>query len=311
MAMGSADHYLAQNGPSAGTRLSLLRAGNIQAEILPDRGMDIGRLWSEGVQYAWTLPTGFTSPAPLSSSNDWISVFGGGLLTTCGPENFGAASKDGDHTVPTHGSFSQIRFTIIEEQSTERGITLTGRGHYSHLFGDSWEILRGITITSDSNVVVEDTLTNIGYRKQPVLMLYHVNLGGDFLSPQATISSEADVTRYSSTPSFEDDWSTYGSALAVNEETVYVHSFPTPAHTTVSNPELRAQVTVSSDSLPHLFQWKFRRHDRFALGIEPASASSLGGRTQAAAGAPWLDPGFSWSHKLTIALGKTADSAQS
>lgn len=299
------DHYLVQNGPSFGTRLLLIRAGDLQLELLPDRGFDIGRVWFEGSQIAWTLPSGFGSPPPMSQANDWISSFGGGLLTTCGPENFGSSSEVEGFPFSLHGSFTNLRFELLSAEQNDEHVILKAKAEYAHLSGDSWEIVRVVTVSKANRIQVFDSLKNTGYQEQPVLVLFHVNLGGQLLSDTLEIESPHKVHRYSDDPGYEDSWSSFGAPNLVNKETVYLHNSSKPIWVRAMNQDTGITVGVSSDSLCNLFQWKFRRKDRFALGLEPATSNTLEGRMKAIDLAPKIAPETSWNHILTIEVSRT------
>lgn len=300
--MNSVESYLVQNGPSAGSRLVLSRAGDLTVEILPDRGMDIGRVWWRGKQLSWILPQGIPGPGVVSASNDWLANFGGGLLTTCGPENFGSGSLNQSASYPLHGSFTNLKFEIQIQRSSEIESVVSGKATYSPLFGESWQIHRGITISSSGQISVQDDLLNIGISSQPVLMLYHVNLGGDFLSSRVRVTSPNGASKLTEAEGFSDTWEIFGDAHAFNTETVYLHQSHEPIWAVAYNPDSELSVRVSSDVLSNLFQWKFRRRDRFVLGLEPASSNTLQGRSKSQENAPWVDPGQSWKHELLVQI---------
>lgn len=298
----SVDNYLVQNGPSSGQRLVLIRSGELAIEVLPDRGLDVGRAWWRGKQFALSLPGGIGMPNSKSPQNDWISNFGGGLLVTCGPENFGSSSHDENVSYPTHGSFTNLQFTLVGQETTAEAATVTGVGVYAPLFGESWRISRSISLYDQSRITVSDTLTNVGVREQPVMMLYHVNLGGHFLDEDVTITSPSNPTRLSAKAAFSDEWASFGSGHSEIVESVYLHQSDRPIWATASNVSLDIAVKVSSSSLTNLFQWKYRRSDRWALGLEPASSNSLKGRSESKTNAAKVSPGETWQHQLTIQL---------
>lgn len=304
--MNSVESYLVQNGPSAGSRLIVLRAGEITAEVLPDRGLDIGRVWWKGVQIAWLLPQGIVGPGSISAGNDWLANFGGGLLTTCGPENFGAPGISDSRAYPLHGSFTNLKFEIQNQQTSENEVLVSGRATYSPLFGESWQISRTISLKSSGQVSVRDAFLNVGVVSQPILQLYHVNLGGGFLSSAVQVTSPNGATKVTQQEELTDSWEVFGDAHSLNLETVYLHQSEEPIWATAHNPALSLSVRVSSDKLSNLFQWKFRRKDRFVLGLEPASSNTLEGRTKALDSAPIVTPGQLWEHELKVQISETA-----
>lgn len=300
--MNSVESYLVQNGPSTGSRLIVSRSGDLTVEILPDRGMDIGRVWWRGKQLSWLLPQGIPGPGIVSAGNDWLANFGGGLLTTCGPENFGAGSLKESPPYPLHGSFTNLKFEIQNQQSSEAGSLVSGTGTYSPLFGESWQVSRTLSIDVSGQISVRDDLLNVGVVSQPVLLLYHVNLGGDFLSSQVQVTSPVGASRLTPPEDFADTWETFGEPHTLNSETVYHHQSREPIWAVAHNPDSKLSVRVSSDRLVNLFQWKYRRKDRFVLGLEPASSNTLEGRYKSQESAPSIEPGQSWKHELLVEI---------
>lgn len=299
----SIDHYLAMSGPGSGMRITLLRAGDWEVEVVPDRGMDIGRSWWRGKQVAWIDGPSIPAAGAIAPGDTWLETFRGGLLATCGPENFGRPSKNGSYAVPLHGSWTRLRFDITESRVSSGRALLQGTGWYSSLFGDRWEIDREINVSAREGVIVRDRLINRGAERQPVLVLYHVNLGGELIGPTSRVSSNGRVDLISSPAPFDDSWDVFGPAHEHSIETVYRHlSTAQPIAAVAMSPETGMSATISSSSLSTLFQWKYRRHDRQVLGMEPATSTTLAGREQALADAPWREIGEEWTHTLGVSV---------
>jgi hypothetical protein len=82
----------------------MVTGGGLEAEIHPDRAMDLGQVTFDGIPGAWMSPAGLTHPAPYEPrGTEWLGTFGGGLVATCGLDTFGPPSIDGDVELGLHG----------------------------------------------------------------------------------------------------------------------------------------------------------------------------------------------------------------
>ncbi|MDQ4137723.1 MAG: aldose 1-epimerase family protein, partial [Actinomycetota bacterium] len=99
------DRLVEEEGPARGARrIRLVTGGGLEAEIHPDRALDLGQVTYRGVPVAWISPTGMVAPTLTSShGRDWLRSFGGGLLATCGLDTFGPATIDEGKDYPMHG----------------------------------------------------------------------------------------------------------------------------------------------------------------------------------------------------------------
>src|SRR5206468_1178884 len=94
--LGGIDRYVIDDGPARGVRaLCVNTGGGLRYRVLVDRGLDIDQAFFN--QYSLTFLThkGTTAPTRgLDRGLDWLKGFGGGLLTSCGPFNFGSPCSD-------------------------------------------------------------------------------------------------------------------------------------------------------------------------------------------------------------------------
>ena len=81
----------------------------MKVQLLPERGLDVGEAWFAGRQLAWLSGRGFGA-----WNGDWTESWGGGLVTTCGLDNVGAASEG----IGLHGTYSSLvaRDGVIDDQ---------------------------------------------------------------------------------------------------------------------------------------------------------------------------------------------------
>jgi hypothetical protein len=125
----------------------IVKAGDLSIDVLPTRGLDLGRAHWRGTRFSWE-----------SSSDPWW----GGLMFTCGLQNVGVPSEG----QPQHGVYRTLPARDVEMR--ER----TVRGRVTE---EPLELTREIDVDDDV-VRVTDVVVNTGEHPEPAPFLYHVNL---------------------------------------------------------------------------------------------------------------------------------------
>jgi Domain of unknown function (DUF4432) len=249
----------------------------IELRIHPLRGLDIGAAWFRGVPLAWIAAAGEGG----ADSNDWRAAWGGGLLTTCGLDNVGAASEG----VGLHGTYT---FLQAREVGTERSRSqVVVRGTVDDPRG--LRVRRTIrSAVGSGRVEVVDRTTNLDDRPLEAPLLYHVNLGWPLWDEGARVETDAAEVRDRDEDAAPHDWSAAPARPASLPERVWEHVGATRA--VVVNDGLGLRVTIESD-LPRLWQWVDPAPGVYALAIEPANCSVLGRAHDRADGTlPFLQP---------------------
>ncbi len=298
--LASAVESVVSSGPSAGSRALDLRVwGGIDLRVLPDRGLDIGAAWFGGTPLAWIGPygeQGSVSTDELAASG-WRAAWGGGLVTTCGLSNVGAAS-DG-HGL--HGTYTARPAADLTVERTTSELIVTAR-----VVDAPFTVTRRILTTVGAGLVrIDDRVVNDSEWTAAAPVLYHVNIGVPLWAGDAYLESDAEeiVPRDAASAAGLSTWDEPPLVSANADERVFEHVGATWARLT--NPSLRLELTVRS-SLPHLWQWVDPATGSNALALEPANCSVLGRAEDIASGRmPFLDPGESRSSSLTIAARST------
>ena len=330
-AVAQVDASLVSGGPAHGCRAIDVRvAGGIDLRILPDRGLDLGGAWFAGVPLAWRSAVGERAPFDAPSGTDWLDGFGGGLITTCGLRNVGAASEG--HGL--HGRISHVRASAVTTERSLAGgeavVTVRGVLDEVSALGPHLRLERAITTrTGSGDVSVEDRVTNLGAVAEPAPLLYHVNLGAPLLGPATRVEIAGTEPMPRDDPASRAGWERWaapGGPVPGAEEIVLEHVFrdrtapgdeavaaggaarrdPAMGSARIVNAELGIAVTVSWDraGLPRLWQWIHPRAGVYALGLEPANCSVLGRAADRAAGRlPVLAPGEERVTRVRIEAG--------
>jgi Domain of unknown function (DUF4432) len=303
-------------GPADGMRvIDVAMESGMRFQVLPDRGLDIGAASAFDVPIGWVSQVGLAAPLPLPDSMSWIERFTGGLLTTCGPDNIGVPSVDGDESLGLHGGWTFLKAADVRIDrkwaDDELLLQVSGRLEQTHALARHLTIQRTITTSTGAAwVQVCDEILNAGYRSEPIPMLYHLNFGAPLWGPGSTVEYPDGTKTIPRTPYAEtklDDALSGPIAEADGAEYVYERQVPGPdsigVHIVSARTGLRASVHWTRGSLPTSHQWVHPAKGVYALGIEPANAT-MGGRAalRAAGELPMIEPGEQRRFAVRVAI---------
>jgi hypothetical protein len=258
----------------------------IEIRIHPERGFDIGGAWYRGYPLAWISGAGEGG----TTSTDWRSAWGGGLVTTCGLDNVGAPS-DG---IGLHGTYTFLEASGIEMHRSGEAVACRARIRDPR----GLELERSVvTSVGRGRVELVDRVENVSRKALEALLLYHVNLGWPLWDEGTRVSSDAReiVPRDADAAAFSPGEAPRPVAAP---ERVWEHVGATRAE--VVNEAIGMTVTITS-SLPRLWQWVEPSPGVYAFALEPANCSVLGRAHDRAEGRlPLLDAGETRETRLTI-----------
>jgi hypothetical protein len=302
------DRFVEDDGPARGARrFRVVNGGGLEFDVHPDRALDIGAATLNGLPIAWLSSTGITRPdAYEPDGRGWLRTFGGGLVTTCGLDNFGPPADDEDGVSGMHGRIGSIPGRVSEVTVTPELITVAGEVRQSGVFQENLLLRRRITSrVGSTGFTIEDTVTNEGEYSSPHMMLYHVNLGWPLLDAGTVI----DIPAKSVEPRDPDAVEGFDQRAEIGEphvgfrEQVYIYEAGDDRHARVTNASRGLTLTLRySETLPAIFQWKLTATKHYVLGLEPANTSEIQGRAVARANGklPSLRPGESRSYSIEI-----------
>lgn len=296
------------DGPEAGTRYVDIRmAGSLHAQVLVDRGMDLGQVWFQGHPLAWLSGTGAVHPS-YGNDQNWLQLFHGGLMTGVGLGNVGLPCEVDGNPYGLHGRLSMtparnVHWEVPLEDTD--GVDVIGVVRETEVHGADLELTRRYRFsTREPSIVIEDRLRNLGYAPAPILMLYHVNIGYPVVDEGARIVAPA----HQAEPFNEESVDGVEDHLRVSapeaDAVAQVYEFDMgqdqgdAVRVGVMNDRfaptngLGVMVTYSRSVLPRLYQWRMMGQGRYLVGIEP-STCDLKGRQHALASGPvaHLEPG--------------------
>jgi hypothetical protein len=284
------------DGAAAGLRAVDIRVwGGIDVRLLPDRGLDIGAAWFRGIPLAWISPAGEQLPPRPEElvGNAWRDVWGGGLVTTCGLSNVGAASEGHGQ----HGTYTARAAAGLHVERTAAEVTATGT-----VVDAPFTLSRRIVTTVGQGLVrIDDRVVNDSDWTAAAPLLYHINLGAPLWDEDSYLETDAQevVPRDDASAAGLATWDEPPAPVDGAPERVFEHVGASWARLT--SPRNGVELTLRS-SLPRLWQWVDPASGTYALGIEPANCSVLGREHDIATGGmPFLDPGEARTSWLTLA----------
>lgn len=241
--------------------------------LLPDRGMDIWSAHYKGMPLTWIAPN---SPHPPDYGQSWLSLFNGGLLTTCGLTHVGPPEDGRD----IHGNYTRLRATDIQKDMRTQVLRLSSTIHQSELFGEQIEVKRTYTLTLNlPQVTIYDEVTNIGDEPVPFMMLYHCNIGYPIVREGTELVLASDIySRDEAAQNGVETWQQHERAKEGYEEQVFFHHMKTPkgeghnfALAALLNETIGLNISWNTRFMPYLTQWKNTRQGIYVCGIEPGN----------------------------------------
>ena len=298
--LGGLKQYLLTDGRAAGMRAVDFRtAAGLEFTVLLDRAMDISEARYRGMSLCWRSPAGDVAPAYYNpKGNEWLRTFFGGMLATCGLTNVGPPTAEADET-GLHGRFGacpaeQVSFREWWEGETPM-LQVSGVIREAVLFGPALEVRRTITARGDAAwLSVRDTITNVGARPAPCMLLYHINTGFPLLDDgtELILSAEKTEPRDAEAADGIEDYARMHAPVTGYREKVYFHTLRADADGSVTvlvrnrklAGELALRLRYRPDELPYFTQWKMLGDKEYVLGIEPGNCLPMGREQERAAG---------------------------
>jgi len=307
----------AADGRARGSRMFQVWTGSgLNFNVAADRALDISSYSYKGMALAWNSMVGDAHPAYYEPQGaGWLRSFPGGLLVTCGLDQYGSPCSDGGEEFGVHGRASNTPARYVGYRTFWEGddynLEITGEVRQTRVFGENLVLRRKIsTRLGSKKISIRDIVTNEAFVEQPHMILYHFNLGFPLLSECTRIHIDAELSE----PRDEiaapgiDHWHEFQKPTPGYKEQVF-HHIPKAddkglARIDVENPalDLGVRFTFDARALRHVFQWKMPGEGMYVLGIEPSNCKGVTGRAEAreSGNLPFLAPGESTSYSVDV-----------
>lgn len=282
------------DGKRRGMRVfQVYNAAGLQFDVVPDKAMDLHRLGYKGINISWQSKTGYGSGAFAAPvMGEFGHYFGGGMLWTCGLKNTG--DEYSTETGAFQHAHGRLGITPAENvwshcgwEDDEYALTMGGHIRDAELCGHNLCLQRSIRTTMTSpSVEITDTLVNEEPTETDYLILYHLNFGYPFISPQTRFLFPAPVSpmlpRTDAAERGKDHWFRLTEPIDDEEEQCFFHHLQSDengtCHLRIENPDcgIGAELMFSAKNLPIVTFWKSVRSGEYVVGVEPGN-SYIGG----------------------------------
>lgn len=171
--------------------LQMHNASNLTVDVLPDRCLDIGQVWFEGVPLAWIGPNGLP---PKSRMASFDAAFGG-LLTTCGFDHIRQPEEHNGTFYPMHGTLAlepgKITRSEVKISENDNALQIDGVVNAFSLKKGGVRLNRNIEVPlGENSIVVSDHIEVISSKPIALMGMYHFNFGFPLITDSAQLHIE-------------------------------------------------------------------------------------------------------------------------
>lgn len=263
-------------GKGDGMRLlNIWNAAGLYLTVAADRCADIYRLRLGGDNLGYFSPCGYVGPQFYQEpEKGFLKSFTAGFLTTCGLNNAGGPTDYEGERLPLHGTIGNTPCEAFRWEEEETAIAVHASVRDQTLFGRKLMLRRTLRIGKYDNVItLTDTVENQGDREEPVMLMYHINMGYPLLSETARVETNASAVFLGTEQVPESQWKRIGPPKPQTPEICYRHLFEgrEKAVASIHNPAIGKglEITFDPKAFPCLIQWSLFSNRDYALGLEP------------------------------------------
>lgn len=279
-----------EEGRSAGLRMFDVKNECLQYQVMCDKCLDVAGFSYKGINMNFLSKPGLQGRNHYDTNGkEALHSIMGGLFFTAGLENICAPYKNETGEYPMHG---RIRTTPAEEVSssqewTKDGLVLkvSGTMREAELFGENMVLRRSIgTVAGSKSIKVTDEIENEAYRDEPLMLLYHINLGYPFLTPamRLYIPTKKVTPRDEASRGHEDRYDRIDKPKKNEPEYVFIHDMKKTKDKSTwvlaVNPDLKLglKIQFNMKNLPYFMEWKSTAAGDYVIGLEPSNSSVYG-----------------------------------
>ncbi len=276
-----------QEGRSEGMNAYEVKCGDITFHAAADKCMDITDLSYKGMNMT------FLSKPGLIGRNAWDTAGSEaqhsimcGLFFTCGFENICSPCNLNGKNYPMHGRMrttpaEHCSADVIVEENSAR-IVLSAEVREAELFGDNMVLRRKIeTELGENSILVTDEIENQTFRPEPMMLMYHCNMGYPFLDENCEIFLPSlEVTgREDFSEQHKDKWNIMEPPVDNAEEYVFYHKLAadenknTMALMVNKEKSIGLSIEFNQKNLPWFVEWKSIVSGDYVVGLEPANVT--------------------------------------
>ena len=164
-------------------------------------------------------------------------------------------------------------------------LVISGEMREAELFGENLVLRRKIeSVLGENSITVTDEIENQAFRPEPLMLLYHCNMGYPFLdeSCRLYVPSVKVTGREEFSEEHVDGWDRIDSPKDNEPEYVFIHEMKTDENldtmVLVANHEQNIGLVIefNQKNLPYFMEWKSMASGDYVLGLEPSNSSVYG-----------------------------------
>lgn len=277
-------------GRSNGLRAFDIKNGPLQFQVLADKCLDVNQFSYKGVNFNFLSKPGLQGRNHYDTNGEEaLHSIMGGLFFTAGLENICAPFSSNGKDYPMHG---RIRTTPAEHlcndccwDGDEYVLSVSGEMREAELFGENMVLRRKIeTRFPGKTMVLTDEIENQSYREEPLMILYHINIGYPLLDEctRLYIPTRKVTPRDEASTGHEAEYDRMDAPKDNEPEYVFIHE-PVVNQDgnvilAVVNEELQMglKLEFSAKYLPYFMEWKSTASGDYVIGLEPSNSSVYG-----------------------------------
>lgn len=284
--IASVKPYEMTEGKARGLKAyDVVTGSGLDFTVLEGKCLDIFSMKYNGINLNFVSKPGIVSPEYFNPYGvEFLKSFQGGMLYTCGLMNVGSACSDEGCDLCLHGRIGHTPAEKVSVLSTWKDddyiLEIAGEMREGALFNENLVLKRLIsTSLGAKSVNIFDEVENQGFEEQPLMILYHFNIGYPlldegslFLVPDIEV-----VPRDKEAKKGIDEFGKLTAPVDHFKEHVFYHRVAAdPDGNTfagIINERLGIGLYIKYNvfQLPRLIQWKSMASGDYVLGIEPAN----------------------------------------
>ena len=279
-----------EEGRSTGLRMFDVKNECLQYQVMCDKCLDVAGLTYKGINMNFLSKPGLQGRNHYDTNGqEALRSIMGGLFFTAGLENICAPYTNDTGSYPMHG---RIRTTPAEQISSEETWTkdglklkVSGSMREAELFGENMVLRRSIeTMVGQKSIKVTDEIENEAFRDEPLMLLYHINMGYPFLTPDLKlyIPTRSVTPRDEASRGHEKDYDHMDKPKKNEPEYVFIHDMKSTSDKRTwvlavnEKLGLGLKIEYNMKNLPYFMEWKSTAAGDYVIGLEPSNSSVYG-----------------------------------
>ena len=292
-----------------------IKNGDLRFQVLGDKCLDIADFSYKGINLSFLAKPGLIGRMDYDIHGlEGLRSIMGGLLFTCGLENTCSPCEENGAFYPQHG---RVRSAPAEHLASNEcweddvyKLSVSGEMREAELFGKNLKLTRVIeTNYGEKSVTLTDRIENEGFVPEPMMIMYHFNLGYPLLDEGAKVilPTKQVTPRDEAATKNEELWHLIEAPVVKEPERVYLHDLACDSQgntfAALVNTDLKLGIKISYNKkhLPRFVQWKTLAAGDYALGLEPTN-SGVNGRVAEGENINKIEPFESELNQFVISI---------